>query len=51
MGKQIHPFFQSLKMGKKSQEATDVESNWCSSEGEGKNLTFNPVHVFEIVTV
>ncbi|KAH0664202.1 hypothetical protein KY284_029133 [Solanum tuberosum] len=49
-GKQIHPFFQSLKMGKKSQEVVDVESNWYSSEGEGKSLTFSPIHVFEIVT-
>ncbi|WMV34479.1 hypothetical protein MTR67_027864 [Solanum verrucosum] len=49
-GKQIHPFFQSLKMGKKSQEVVDVESNWYSSEGEGKGLTFSPIHVFEIVT-
>ncbi|XP_060214329.1 uncharacterized protein LOC132641368 isoform X2 [Lycium barbarum] len=49
-GKQIHPFFQSLKMGKKSQEAIDVESNWYSSEGEGRSLTFSPIHVFEGVT-
>ncbi|KAJ8557973.1 hypothetical protein K7X08_004739 [Anisodus acutangulus] len=49
-GKQIHPFFQSLKMGKKSQEVIDVESNCYSSEGEGKSLTFSPIHVFEIVT-
>ncbi|XP_075075389.1 uncharacterized protein LOC107789591 isoform X1 [Nicotiana tabacum] len=48
-GKQIHPFFQSCKMGKKSQEVIDVESNWYSSE-EGKSLTFSPIHVFEIVT-
>lgn len=50
-GKQIHPFFQSLKMGKKSQEVVDVESNWYSSEGERKSLTFSPIHVFEIVKV
>ncbi|KAK6787008.1 hypothetical protein RDI58_015533 [Solanum bulbocastanum] len=49
-GKQIHPFFQSLKMGKKIQEVVDVERNWYSSEGEGKSLTFSPIHVFEIVT-
>ncbi|KAJ8563632.1 hypothetical protein K7X08_032084 [Anisodus acutangulus] len=49
-GKQIHPFFQSLKIGKKSQEVIDVENNWYSSEGEGKSLTFSPIHVFEIVT-
>ncbi|XP_055829542.1 uncharacterized protein LOC129898855 isoform X2 [Solanum dulcamara] len=49
-GKQIHPFFHSLKMGKKSQEVIDVESNWYSSEGEGKSLAFSPIHVFEIVT-
>ncbi|KAF3617056.1 putative transmembrane emp24 domain-containing protein p24delta4-like [Capsicum annuum] len=48
-GKQIHPFFQSLKMGKKSQEVIDAESNWYSSEGEGKSLTFSPIHVFELV--
>ncbi|OIT27058.1 PREDICTED: uncharacterized protein LOC109214488 [Nicotiana attenuata] len=48
-GKQIHPFFQSCKMGKKSQEVIDVESNWYSSE-EGKSLSFSPIHVFEIVT-
>ncbi|CAN4099674.1 unnamed protein product [Withania somnifera] len=48
-GKRNTSFFQSLKTCKKSPEVIDVESSWSSSEGEGKSLTFSPIHVFEVV--
>ncbi|KAG8378276.1 hypothetical protein BUALT_Bualt08G0120700 [Buddleja alternifolia] len=48
-GKQIHPFFKSWKGGKTTQELTDSESKWCSSERKERGITFNPIHVFENV--
>ncbi|KAL3641271.1 hypothetical protein CASFOL_016239 [Castilleja foliolosa] len=45
-GKQIHPFFTSLKGGKSSQDLTDSESK-CPSQRKEKGTAFNPIHLFE----
>ncbi|KAA8538484.1 hypothetical protein F0562_028145 [Nyssa sinensis] len=48
-GRQIHPFFSSWKMGKRSQEPATVENNWCSDGRKDNSITFSPIHVFEKV--
>nr|XP_027089811.1 uncharacterized protein LOC113710932 isoform X2 [Coffea arabica] len=48
-GKQIHPFFSLHKASKRNQEIIDLEDPCCSSERKDANLSFNPIHVFDMV--
>ncbi|CDP18333.1 unnamed protein product [Coffea canephora] len=48
-GKQIHPFFSLHKASKRNQEIIDLEGPCCSSERKNANLSFNPIHVFDMV--
>ncbi|GLT47100.1 hypothetical protein SLA2020_208190 [Shorea laevis] len=46
-GREIHPFFSSLKVGKRNQETAEVATNCCSFEQRDKNISIGPIHVFE----
>ena len=46
-GRQIHPFFSSWKMGKKSQEPVNTERSLGTARTEDGRITFSPIHVFE----
>ncbi|CAI9114632.1 OLC1v1015396C1 [Oldenlandia corymbosa var. corymbosa] len=46
-GKQIHPFFSSMKSIKRNQEIIDLENSCCSVETKEPSLVFNPIHVFD----
>ncbi|XP_019182102.1 PREDICTED: uncharacterized protein LOC109177240 [Ipomoea nil] len=48
-GKEIHPFFSSWKIGKRKNEAINLEKKWSTSEKEEKTLTLVPIHVLETV--
>ncbi|KAA0045241.1 putative P-loop containing nucleoside triphosphate hydrolases superfamily protein [Cucumis melo var. makuwa] len=46
-GRQMHPFFSSLKAGKKSQEATQSAERGYTVEKKETGTDCNPIHVFE----
>lgn len=46
-GKQMHPFFSSCKVGKKSQEVIDLDSKQFAAVRDNKEMTCGPIHVFE----
>ncbi|GAV84126.1 hypothetical protein CFOL_v3_27570 [Cephalotus follicularis] len=46
-GRQVHPFFSSWKVGRRSQDARDGESVWCTLETKNKSTAIGPIHVFE----
>ncbi|XVF36894.1 hypothetical protein REPUB_Repub19eG0098200 [Reevesia pubescens] len=46
-GRQIHPFFSSQKVGKRSQETAEVWKNDCLLDGGNKGVNIGPIHVFE----
>ncbi|XP_022748659.1 uncharacterized protein LOC111298179 isoform X2 [Durio zibethinus] len=46
-GRQIHPFFTSLKAGKKSQETAELGENGCLFDRSNKGINIGPIHVFE----
>ncbi|CAL0307858.1 unnamed protein product [Lupinus luteus] len=46
-GRQMHPFFSSLKSGKKSQKLADSEHSLYTVKTEDKRTTGGPIHVFE----
>ncbi|MED6197474.1 hypothetical protein PIB30_056781 [Stylosanthes scabra] len=46
-GRQIHPFFSSWKLGKKSQELNKTEPTLCTDRTEDRRKFSGPVHVFE----
>ncbi|XP_027190964.1 uncharacterized protein [Cicer arietinum] len=46
-GRQVHPFFSSLKAGKKVQELSESGSNFFKAKNEDERITCGPIHVFE----
>ncbi|MED6136964.1 hypothetical protein PIB30_060643 [Stylosanthes scabra] len=46
-GRQIHPFFSSWKLGKKSQELNKTEPTLSTDRTEDRRKFSGPVHVFE----
>ncbi|KGN54574.1 uncharacterized protein LOC101216488 isoform X2 [Cucumis sativus] len=46
-GRQMHPFFSSLKAGKKGQEATQSAERGYTVEKKETGTDCNPIHVFE----
>ncbi|XP_022140030.1 uncharacterized protein LOC111010770 isoform X2 [Momordica charantia] len=46
-GRQIHPFFSSLKAGRKSQEATQSVERGCTVERKESGTDCNPIHVYD----
>ncbi|XP_073225489.1 uncharacterized protein [Cicer arietinum] len=46
-GRQVHPFFSSLKAGKKVQELSESGSNFFKAKNEDESITCGPIHVFE----
>ncbi|XP_039010889.1 uncharacterized protein LOC120139838 [Hibiscus syriacus] len=46
-GKQIHPFFTSRKVGKRSQETAEAGSNNCLLNISNKGIDIGPIHVYE----
>ena len=47
VGRQIHPFFTSLKAGKRSQETAELGENGCLLDKSNKGINIGPIHVFE----
>ncbi|KAJ7959130.1 ATPase family AAA domain-containing protein 5 [Quillaja saponaria] len=46
-GRKIHPFFSSLKAGKKIQDITEAEDSWYSVERKDREISCGPIHIFE----
>ncbi|XP_038898741.1 uncharacterized protein LOC120086264 isoform X2 [Benincasa hispida] len=46
-GRQIHPFFSSLKAGKKNQESTQSAERGCTVEKKESRTDCYPIHVYE----
>lgn len=47
-GRQIHPFFASLKAGKKPQEVAESGLSLCAARTKDEDvLAFAPIHVFD----
>ncbi|KAK4758310.1 hypothetical protein SAY87_019611 [Trapa incisa] len=46
-GKQVHPFFSSWRLARKTGEVSEIEGGACLINGKKKDTTLGPIHVFE----